>query len=169
MRAIPEPFKTRQEVDEYFNADRIECLLCRQRFRRLGTHLAAKHQISADEYRTQFGLPWTRGLTSETSHTTSGWSNKRKAAARRLAHKSQFFKLAHLTPRRQNAPFLRAEAIEHLGKHAIGFGEIFEKKVRRLFEKGLTDAAIARKLHVGRATVTYCTTHWRKRRRKRKS
>lgn len=169
MRAIPRPFETRQEVDEYFRADKIKCLLCGKRFRRLATHLATKHQTSADEYRTQFGLPWTRGLTSETSHGTSGWSKKRRTEARRLALKSKFFQLAHLAPRRQNAPFLRVEAIEHLGKHAVGFGEAFEKKVHRLFEKGLTDAAIARKLHVGRATVTYCTMHWRKNKRKRKS
>jgi orotate phosphoribosyltransferase-like protein len=37
--------------------------------------------------------------------------------------------------------------------------------VRALFDKGLTDAAIARALDVGRATVTYRTMHWRKRKR----
>jgi hypothetical protein len=46
-----------------------------------------------------------------------------------------------------------------------GFGKAFERRVRALFNKGLSDAAIARALDVGRATVTYRTTHWRKRKR----
>jgi hypothetical protein len=44
----------------------------------------------------------------------------------------------------------------------FGFGKAFKKKVRTLSDKGLTDAAIARKLKVGRATVTYCVMAWRK-------
>jgi orotate phosphoribosyltransferase-like protein len=52
-----------------------------------------------------------------------------------------------------------------LGKHAVGFGKAFERRVRALFDKGLTDAAIAQALDAGRATVTYRTTHWRKRKR----
>ena len=67
--------------------------------------------------------------------------------------------------RRAPAPFLKAEAIQNLGKHAVGFGKAFERRVRALFDKGLTDAAIARALDVGRATVTYRSTHWRKRKR----
>jgi hypothetical protein len=71
-----------------------------------------------------------------------------------------------LTRRRAPAPFLKTEAIQNLGKHAVGFGKAFERRVRALFDKGLTDAAIARALDVGRATVTYRTMHWRKRKRK---
>jgi orotate phosphoribosyltransferase-like protein len=61
-----------------------------------------------------------------------------------------------LTPRR---------SVQNLGKHAVGFGKAFERRVRALFDKGLTDAAIARALDVGRATVTYRTMHWRKTKR----
>src|SRR6516165_12393092 len=63
----------------------------------------------------------------------------------------------------RTCPFLKAEAIQNLGKHAVGFGKAFERRVRALFDKGLTDAAIARALDVGRATVTYRSMHWRKR------
>jgi len=80
-----------------------------------------------------------------------------------LALKIRFFELAHLTPRRASAPFLKAEAVKNLGKHAVGFGTAFERRVRALFDKGLTDAAIAQAIGVGRATVTYRTMHWRKR------
>jgi DNA-binding NarL/FixJ family response regulator len=123
--------------------------------------------MSGNEYRLQFGLPWTRGLTSAASRAESGWTEERKAKTRKLARKTQFFKLAHAVPRREFAPFLKAEAIGHLGHHAVGFGKAFEQRVRILFDKGLTDAAIAQKLHVSRSTVTYCTTLWRKPKRKK--
>ena len=123
--------------------------------------MAAKHEMSVDEYRTRFGLPWSRGLASATSVASSGWTDERKAKARKLARVNRFFEQAHLTPRRAAAPFLKAEAVKNLGKHAMGFGKTFERRVRVLFDKGLTDAAIAQALGVGRATVTYRTTHWR--------
>jgi ROS/MUCR transcriptional regulator protein len=161
----PPAFKTRRDVERYFGGKTIECLLCGLRFRRLAGHLAAKHEMSVDEYRTRFGLPWSRGLTSAASVASSGWTDERKVKARRLARKNRFFELAHLTRRRTPAPFLKAEAVKNLGKHAVGFGKAFERRVRALFDKGVTDAAIARTLDVGRATVTYRTTNWRKRKR----
>jgi orotate phosphoribosyltransferase-like protein len=63
---------------------------------------------------------------------------------------------------------MKTQAVRNLGRYAVGFGEVFERKVRKLFEKGLTDAAIAQTLNVGRATVTYLAMHWRKPKRKNK-
>ena len=83
----------------------------------------------------------------------------------KVGPQNRFFERAHLTARRAPAPFLKAQAIQNLGKHAVGFGKAFEQRVHALFDKGLTDAAIARALDVGRATVTYRTMHWRKRKR----
>ena len=50
-------------------------LVCGRHFKRLQRHLAAKHGLSADDYKKQFGLPWTRGLTSATSFANSGWTD----------------------------------------------------------------------------------------------
>ena len=133
----PQVFKTRRDVERYFSGDTIECLICGRHFKRLQRHLAAKHGLSADDYKKQFGLPWTRGLTSATSLANSGWTDDRKAKARKFARKSRFFELAHLTPRREFAPFLKAEAIEHLGANAQGFGKKFDLQVHALAEKGL--------------------------------
>jgi hypothetical protein len=154
--------KTPAEVRRYFSGKSIKCLICGQRFQRLGRHLAAKHRTSVDDYRARFGLPWSRGLTAATSRSASAWTTKRKNEARKLARKSRFFELAHLTPRRELAPSVRTQAIRNLGDHAVGFGKAFKKKVRTLSDKGLTDAAIARKFKVGRGTVTYCAMAWRK-------
>ena len=163
----PRRFKTRREVERYFDGDTIECLLCGQHFKRLQTHLAAKHEMTADQYKRQFGLPWTRGLTSATSFANSGWTDERKAGAQKLAEQSRFFELAHLATRREVAPFLKVEAIEHLGVNAKAFGEKFDLRVRALAQKGLSSRAIARVLKVAHSTVLDRIKRWRQGKSKR--
>jgi len=131
------PFRTRGEIDRYFRGKTIKCLLCGRRFRRLGGHLASKHNVSVDEYRSRFGLPWTRGLVSADSVANSGWTEERKARARRVARKTRFFLLAHTVPRRDLAPFLKVDAIRNLG--IAPTSKAFEERVRTLFERGQSD------------------------------
>jgi hypothetical protein len=45
----PLPFQTRQEVERYFSGKTIKCLLCGRPFRRLGVHVAVKHETSVNE------------------------------------------------------------------------------------------------------------------------
>jgi predicted transcriptional regulator len=146
-------FKTRREIERYFGGETIECLICGRHFQRLQTHLSVKHGVAADDYKKRFGLPWSRGLISASSLAASGWTDERKAQARKLARQSGFYKFAHLEPRREFAPFLKAEAIEHLGAHAKGFSEKFDLRVRALAEMGLSKRAIARRLKVAHSTV----------------
>jgi hypothetical protein len=162
MRSTTTPFRTRREVDRYFGGKTIKCLICGVRLRRLASHLAAKHGMSADDYKSKFGLPWTRGLTSATSHSNSGWTDERRARASRQAKKSRFFRLAHSTSRREDAPFLKVEWTKNLGVRAKGYGKGFERQVRVLFDRGLNDRAIARILNVNRSAVRRRTIQWRK-------
>ena len=167
MRSTKSPlFRTRLAVERYFSGRTIKCLICGRRFRRLSFHLAAKHDVTTDDYKSRFGLPWTRGLTSAPSHANSGWNVKRKAKASRLARKSRFFTLAHQASRRQPALFLKVENVRNLGANAVGFGKEFESGVRILFKQGLTDAAIANILKVNRMTVNRRTKRWRSRKRR---
>lgn len=162
------PFRTRQEVERYFSGKTIKCLVCGKRFGRLSFHLAAKHGMSTDEYKNRFGLPWTRGLTSAQSHGNSGWTEARRAKARKMARKSKFFKYAHPSPRRQAPEFLKLETQKNLGPNAAGFGKSFASLVRTLFLQGLTDDAIAKALDVHRMTVNRRTRQWRRRGGKRR-
>ncbi len=162
----PPPFRTRRQVERYFRGKTIKCLLCGKRFGRLSFHLAAKHGVTTDEYKDRFGLPWSRGLTSALSRARSGWNEARRAKASRLARRSQFFKFAHPATRREAVPFLKVEAARNLGPNAAGFGKGFEMRVRVLFGKGLTDAAIAKALDVNRTTVNQRTKRWRKMRQR---
>ena len=154
------PFRTRWEVDRYFGGLTIQCLICGRRFGRLSFHLAAKHGMTVDEYKSHFGLPWTRGLTSARSRVNSGWTEGRRAKARDLAHESQFFKYAHPSTRREVPEFVKVEMPKHLGPHAIGLGREFESRVRALYSQGLTNDAIAKVLDVHRTTVNRRTKQW---------
>ena len=55
-------FQTPEEVYDYFNAEKITCLLCGKEYKALAAHLQI-HGISADEYKGMYGLPWRTGLT----------------------------------------------------------------------------------------------------------
>src|SRR5579871_302614 len=67
----PKPFQTMEEIRAYVAGDRIQCLLCRKHFRRLGKHLKV-HDMTADDYREAFGIPWLCSLTSRPSREASG-------------------------------------------------------------------------------------------------
>ncbi len=161
VRASAPRFQTRAQVDRYFTGKTIKCLVCGRWFRRLATHLAFKHDMDAAEYKARFGLPWTRGLTSDASHRKSGWTKKRRLQARRLAKKTRFFDFAHLSPRRESPAYIRDRWTKSLGKHARGFDRQFERRVYMLFKKRMIDREIAEVLGVDKNTVNRRTRRWR--------
>ena len=60
-------FKTKDEIDQYFSdPDGIQCLLCGRYFEFLSGHLRKSHDISHEQYRDWYGLPWRKGLVSRT-------------------------------------------------------------------------------------------------------
>ena len=59
-------FSSFKELKEYFNEDRLTCLLCGRNYGNLGIHISQGHGVTIDEYRQQFGIPWTYGLAGKT-------------------------------------------------------------------------------------------------------
>jgi len=58
-------FTEKDEIDQYFShPDTIQCLLCGRLYKGLNVHLRIAHEISHEEYRSRFGLPWRKGLVS---------------------------------------------------------------------------------------------------------
>jgi len=55
-------FGTKAEIDAYLAGNKIQCLLCGKLFKALPQHLERTHDLTADDYREQYGLPWKRGL-----------------------------------------------------------------------------------------------------------
>jgi hypothetical protein len=66
------PFQTLAEVTDYLSGETITCLLCGNRYQRLHKHLYGTHKTTPDIYRTEFGIPYRRSLTSAPSRAKSG-------------------------------------------------------------------------------------------------
>jgi ROS/MUCR transcriptional regulator protein len=56
-------FTDPKELHEYLNNETITCLRCGKEFKSLGIHLQNVHNMNPDEYRSIYGIPWTKGLT----------------------------------------------------------------------------------------------------------
>ena len=69
---LTEPFQTMEEVDAYLSGNSIQCLVCGKQLQRLNLHVQRLHNLSFDEYRSRFGIPAGRSLTSAPSRAKSG-------------------------------------------------------------------------------------------------
>lgn len=67
--SLPQPFKTKTEIDRYLSGDTIICLLCGRRYRGVGHHVVRAHDITIDEYKDRFGIPHTRSLVGESTRS----------------------------------------------------------------------------------------------------
>lgn len=61
------PFETIEEIRDYVSGHRIQCLVCGKYLRRLQYKHLNMHDMTADDYRETFGIPWKTSLTSATS------------------------------------------------------------------------------------------------------
>lgn len=70
---VTNAFKSAAKLRAYMDdGDRIQCLLCGRRYKALGHHLRQSHDMTADDYKEAYGIPWTYGLVcGETSEKIS--------------------------------------------------------------------------------------------------
>jgi len=69
---VEKPFSTIAEVRAYLAEPMVRCLRCGRKFKSLSSHLVTIHEMTADDYRHTYGIPWTYGLVSpETSEIIS--------------------------------------------------------------------------------------------------
>lgn len=71
-------FTCRTEVDEYFSGEKIQCLLCGYLYRGSAPHLLKKHNMTDDEYREHYGLPYKRGLVGTKTRFLHSENTKRR-------------------------------------------------------------------------------------------
>lgn len=55
-------FTSIEAVDNYLANEKLECLICGKSFSSLHKHVFRAHGLKADEYKAQFGIPYSRGL-----------------------------------------------------------------------------------------------------------
>lgn len=58
-------FNNLDEVRDYLNCEKIECLECGKKFKKLNQNHLLNHAISVREYKIKYGIPVTWGLLSE--------------------------------------------------------------------------------------------------------
>lgn len=106
------PFTTREEVDEYLGGEQIQCLMCGKMYKQLSFHLSRIHEMTTDEYKERFGLPWRRGLCAapitemRREHGHMIFEKHKEEMLDRLdKHRDE----AAVAPHRERAAFRKAE------------------------------------------------------------
>ena len=115
----PRPL-TLAEVRPYFAGDRIVCLRCGKPYRELGRHLGQIHNVTEDEYRAMYGLPWRRGLTSASANQNKGRAVRARIDAGRMPQLANpdHTRAAQGAGKRPKPPYCAEVALENLGAHA---------------------------------------------------
>ena len=111
-------FKSIDEVRTYLSGDRIVCLLCGKEYRKLGVHIQKIHGVTPDQYKEQYGIPWTYGLLCSDSS-----SLYRDAILERIANgyeppKKTGEELQEYLKNQRECPRKAEVARSNLGKHA---------------------------------------------------
>lgn len=140
------PFQSIDEVRQYLSGDCIVCLLCGKAYRSIGQHITAIHDMTVDEYRQRYDIPWTYGLVCGESEQLYSQAAKKRMDEGWSPPMKTGDDLERLVsgPRRQTK--FRAEiSTQNLGdaalpKHPLSVGpngdlETFTKRRERLTSK----------------------------------
>ena len=87
-------FETIEEIELYFEGQKIQCLLCGRKLMALGHHLTKIHSMTNIEYKLRYGLPMNKGLTSSEFHKENSEMQKNlyKAGVNPLSKKKNRLK-----------------------------------------------------------------------------
>ncbi len=99
------------EVNKYLSTERIECLLCGREFKNLSIHLAMSHNTTPDEYRKEFGIPYSRSLTCRELHILLSEIQGKHLRKYKHDHEEEmggYFKLLRTAPRKKQCPAVKA-------------------------------------------------------------
>ncbi len=144
-------FTSVEELDAYFKEHKLTCLLCGRHYVQLGNHISQGHKISMDEYKEQFGLPWTYGLMGNACRKKfSSYLKKRRAAGKipPTPSKDHIDKL--IKSSRKRRPLVeayrndsRCRVLKFHGREKEWSGEDYEEFLRRI-QSGRTPSEVGR-------------------------
>jgi len=125
---IPPRPMTADEVTAYLGGDKITCLRCGRSFQKLGGwHLGNIHQLTQDDYRAMYGIPWSYGLASKALREKSSESLKAATAGMDEELRKRMALARSMKPKTQRkkgkaAKELTARAITIASKDGRGWG-----------------------------------------------
>ncbi len=64
---VEEKMTTPEEIELYFDKEKIICLRCGKEYKSLSMHLKTIHEMEPEEYKKIYGLPYYRGLIGKTT------------------------------------------------------------------------------------------------------
>ncbi len=135
-------FKTKAELDAYFEGDRIVCLMCGKSYVMLGQHLKSAHNMDGDAYRARFGIPWRKGLLSETHRKHLGTVIEKTRAEGKLPRQPSADHISYIQERSKNRRKIMPVSHNALKEHGLkmhGRSEKWGKKDFEEFLKRLSD------------------------------
>ena len=166
------PFETIEEVRDYLSDDIVVCLLCGAEKKTLGMHLNAVHRMTSDEYRQQFGIPWTYPLQGEATRALFREHGKRNVRKnpQLLANPTRGKSVKHrdfvpATKRQQRAVLisyndkLRSGNEVHYKKGCAKLGEITVRQIRLDRGTGLSFSQLANRYQISKTAARRACTH----------
>jgi hypothetical protein len=142
LRGYPktQPFATIEDVKSYLDGDKVTCLLCGREYVALGGHITAMHDMTGDDYRERFGIPYKYGLASKPFRENS------KRRIRRLRKEGRMLPQPSLTTmkkmwkaRKHRRPLTpatlqenRQKLLKFFGKDSTWQKEDYEEFLRRV-------------------------------------
>jgi hypothetical protein len=58
-------FSSIEDVKKHFSGEFVTCLLCGKEYRAIGNHIVRIHNMSIDEFKVKYNIPWSYSLSSE--------------------------------------------------------------------------------------------------------
>lgn len=165
-------FDTPESLVVYFSGERIICLRCGKAYKTLGVHLLRIHDMTPDEYRDIYGIPWSYGLSSLPTHEMHSEDAKQKHITGEWTASSDQAKMARLayaSNHRKRQPVrdvLSARNIERMNQGKTG-----EKAARRKLatKRGTPEfKAIMRARPQAKITAEILRTYWKGRKQTEK-
>lgn len=107
-------FQTKAEIDRYFAGDKVRCLLCGKTYKALHGHLIRAHDVTPDDYRERYGLPWRRGLCGVSTSERLSTSMLRRRQEGFSPDMQAALEEAWRAERRQDQPFFAGVGADNL-------------------------------------------------------
>src|SRR5688572_6007456 len=73
-------FQTSAEIEAYLSESQVTCLLCGKPFFMLAGHIKAAHEMTLDDYKLRYSIPWSRGLVGAATRKKCSMLMKHKQA-----------------------------------------------------------------------------------------
>lgn len=112
--------QTKEEVEEYFSHEKIECLICGKKYKSLASHIVRVHGVTVEEYKDKFNLPYSRGLIGAATKNLQSERMKKRIADKDPSL-MPIHEVAHIGQQKKNRyrDYTKEDMSKRITKHNI--------------------------------------------------